>query len=248
MIRSIFFYGYEITADNSKFYFNEGSGTISFDIPPRSYSLETLRSELLTLLNSNGDNTYSVTVNRSTRRFTISADATFDLLPSESTENAFSVLGFTSDKTGLLTYESDETTGSVYKPQFPLERYVPFEDNVQQIKGAVAEAPSGFTQSTSFGFNKFMECDFKFIGDITQKGLPVEQNPNGRQDARDFLDYCITKGDLEFMYDRDDLDTFHVCVLERVSGDSKGLGYKLRPIQQSTKYFEMRGLVFRELN
>lgn len=247
MIRSTFFYGYTITEETKKFFFNEGSGVIEFDIPPKSYSLSNLVNTIQNLMNTTGDNIYSVTVNRSTRIFTITGDAVFSLLPSQSATNAFSVIGFTSDKTGLLTYDSDVITGNEYRPQFPLEDYIPFEDNVKQIKGAVSEAPSGITQSTSFGFQKFMECSFRFIGDITQKGLPIEYNPNGRQDARDFLDYCITKGEIEFMYDRDDLDTFHVCVFERVSGDSKGLGYKLKPIRKSTKYFELKNLVFREL-
>lgn len=247
MIRSTFFYGYQITNDNSAFYFNEGAGVISFNIPPRSYSLDSLLSTLLTLLNDNGTLTYSVTVDRSTRLFTISADGIFSLLPSESLENSFSVLGFTSDKSGLLTYSSDVTTGSEYRPQFFLENYVPFENNVKQIKGNTTEAPSGFTQSTSFGFNKFMECDFRFIGDISESFSTIESNPTGLQDARDFMDYCITKGELEFMFDRTDPDTFTKCVLEKSRGDSKGLGYKLEPIKKSYKYYELKGLTFREV-
>lgn len=248
MIRSAFLYGYTVTDETKNFYFDEGAGVQSFIIPPRSYSLENLRELLQTLLIENGTQVYTVAVNRVTRLFTISAPLTFDLLPSTTTENFFSVIGITADKLAGITYESDISTGQTYLPQFALEGYGAFGLNKKSIKGSVSEAPSGITQATDFGTRSVMKCDFPFIGNFEhRKDSPVESNANGLQDAIDFFDYAITKGEMEFMYDRTDFNTYNICILESAGSDRNGLGYELKEIKNLPSFYQIKKLIFREL-
>lgn len=248
MIRSAFLYGYTVIDETKEIFFNEGAGVQSFNVPPRSYSLENLRATLQTLLNDNGTFIYTVSVNRVTRIFTISATGNFDLLPSETTRNFFEVIGINSDKTGLASYQSDVATGKTYLPQFSLEDYIPFFANRKSIKGNTSQAPSGVTQATDFGFESFMTCSFPFIGDITHReNAPIESNATGLQDAIDFFDYLITKGELEFMYDRTDFNTFNKCIVESIAREKNGLGYELTPIKNLPKFYSVKKITFREI-
>jgi hypothetical protein len=249
MIRSAFIYGYTVGDNQKTFYFNEGAGVQSFDVDAKGWALDDLRLEIQNRLNDNGNLSYSVTVNRTTRIFTISADAAFDLLPSESsTGSLFEVIGITSDKTGLLTYDSDVETGRVYLPQFPLEKYTEFINDIRPIAGAKSEAPSGATRGINFGLLKHMSCDFMFIADIEhRKDSPIESNPTGLQDARDFMDYCISFGGLEFFEDRTLLNSFQKCIQISNGKDKNGQGYKLDRVGKLYTYFQIKNLTFREI-
>ena len=249
MIRSAFIYGYTVEDSQKTFYFDEGSGVQSFDVDAKGWALEELRQEIQNRLNDNGDLSYSVSVDRTTRRFTISADANFDLLPSESnTGSLFEVIGYTSDKTGAMSYESDVQTGRMYIPQFPLENYTPFDNDIRTIGGNKAEAPSGATRGINFGLLRHMTCDFAFISDIEhRKNSPIESNPNGEQDARDFMDYCISFGGMEFFEDRTNLTDFVQCIQISNGRNRNGQGYALERLGKVYTYFQIRKLTFREI-
>lgn len=249
MIRSAFIYGYTVEDSQKSFYFNEGVGVQSFDVDAKGWALDDLRLEIQNRLNDNGDLSYSVTVDRATRKFTITADSAFDLLPSESTTGSlFEVIGYSSDKIGLMTYESDDETGRVYLPQFPLEKYTPFENDIRTIGGNKAEAPSGATRGVNFGLLKHMSCDFMFIGDIVhRKESPVESNPTGLQDAKDFMNYCITFGGMEFFEDRYSLTQFQKCIQISNGKDKNGQGYRLDRVSKLYTIFQIKNLTFREI-
>ena len=249
MIRSAFIYGYTVGDSQKTFYFNEGAGVQSFNVDARGWALDNLRLEIQNRLNDNGSLSYNVQVDRATRLFTIIADANFDLLPSESsTGSLFEVIGITADKTGALSYTSDVATGRVYLPQFPLENYTPFDNDIRTIGGAKAEAPSGATRGINFGLLRHMTCDFMFIADIEhRKDSPIESNANGVQDARDFMNYCITFGGIEFFEDRTNLNNFVKCIQIGNSGDRNGQGYKLDRVSKLYEYFQIKKLTFREI-
>jgi len=248
MIRSAFIYGYTIDADTQSFYFNEGSGLQSVVVPVGSYTIGSLATTLQTLLNDTGTLTYTISVNRTTRLYTIAASAAFDLLPTTTATNIFSILGYTADVTGLLTYDSDTITGNVYYPQFALENYLSFANGKESTKGKISVAPSGIVKATDFGFFRTMTCDFAFIGDLNHKdGAPVEGNSTGVQDCLDFLDFAVLKNSMDFSYDRTDLNTYDSCFLVSSGKDRTGLGYQLEPIKKLDGMYKLRKLKFRKL-
>ena len=77
---------------------------------------------------------------------------------------------------------------------------------------------------------------------------PIENNPNGVRDLRQFLSYAITKGSIEVMFDRDDPDTFFTIILESTPISRTGTGFKLRPKygQNLPDYYETGILKFRK--
>ena len=103
---SAFIYGH--TIDNSNFYFgiDEGSGEILVELNAGAYSLTDFANELARALNefTTITNNYSVTIDRATRKLTISADNNFSILTTTSAQvsiSAYSLAGFSgADKTG----------------------------------------------------------------------------------------------------------------------------------------------------
>ena len=249
MIRSSFLYGYDVTVETNTFYFDEGGGVLSFTVEAGAYSFTALGEKLALKLNATGSQNYTVTTNRDKRSYIISAPVAFDLLPSAAIQTIFSVIGFAADSLGLASHEGD-MTGSLYLPQFPLENYTSFDDYKKPIKGNATEAPSGITKATSFGTNSFMACDIKYITDVMQlSGSPVEGNATGKVDAKAFADYLITKGELEFMFDRENTADFSRCIIEKTKTDKNGLGYRFKELygRGMPNVFELSGLEFRRI-
>lgn len=249
MIRSAFLYNYNVTEETKTFYFDEGSGVLSFNVQSGAYSFSSLALKIQEGLNSTGTQFYTVVADRPTRKYIISAPVAFDLLPSVAVQSLFDVIGFTLDSTGLASHEGG-ITGTLFLPQFFLENYVPFDHYKKPVKGNVTESPSGITKSTSFGVNSFMTCDINYITDVPQlSGSPVEGNVNGIDNAIAFFDYLITKGELEFMFDRTDPNTFSRCLIEKTKSDKNGLGYRLKELYGKglPNVFELKGLEFRRI-
>ena len=61
-----------------------------------------------------------------------------------------------------------------------------------------------------------------------------------------FLDYAITKGDIEYMEDRDLPDNFISVILESTSKNKNGVGYQLKENKQVPGYFDTGILKFRK--
>lgn len=233
LVYQAFIYGYSIDSSNNKIYFQEPADISVREaiIPSGSYSLDTLRQEIMDLLNDNGTDVYTVTVNRASRTFTISATGNFDLLPSTDTDSVFSTIGITSDQTGSNTYTGD-TTGNIYYPQFPVQNYTRFEDKIVAINGNQTKSFSGIARASSLGRIRVMECSFQWITEIDFgcNNSPLKTNTNAFQDTRDFLDFCIDKNRVEFIPDTSDFDTYNVCVLTRTNTSRDGLDYELESL------------------
>lgn len=248
--RSVFYYIESVTNENFYLDFNEGSGELSAEINSGHYTHTGLADVIAEAMNAVGTQAYTVTFNRSSRTFTISASANFSLLTTSGTHagaDIFSLIGFTgADKTGANTY-TGTASGSEYKPQFKLQEYVDPEDLQKAVQASVNKSASGITETVTFGIEKFFEFNIQFITNIDQgAGSVVETNLTGLNDARLFMRFIVSKRDIEFMPDRDDRDLFYTISLESTEESSEGVGYRLKELYTKNLpyYFETGKLVF----
>jgi len=252
--RSSFIYGY--TVDETNFYvdFDEGGGELSAELDINDYSMTDFAIELARAMTEAGGQTYSAAVDRSTRKITISATSNFDLLISTGSHvgtAAWSLIGMSgADKTSTNSYESDSSTGSEYRPQFKLQEYIDFEDFQTSVQGNVNESANGDVEVVSFGNVKFAECNITFATNVNQgESDVIENNASGVADLRSFMEYCITKGILEFIPDRDIPNTFKKVLLESTTQDKKGIGFRLYELygRGLPNYYETKKLKWRLL-
>jgi len=82
---------------------------------------------------------------------------------------------------------------------------------------------------------------------VFYKDSPIESNANGLQDARDFMDYLITFGGLEFYEDRENLNDYVQCLQISNGADRSGQGYKIERTGKMYTYYQIKKLTFREL-
>lgn len=238
--RSQFYYGYRITATPFNGFLNidEGSGEITIELPVGSYTLSTLVVALRNALLSQGTLDYTVGVDRVSRKITISAGSSFDLLTNTGTNvgsSAWSLLGFetASDKTGQTSYISDFPSGDQYTPQFFLQSYVAPEDFQSKQQSSKNVASNGTTvEVINFGIARFIELDIKFITSRTDisDGIVILHNPSGLADARRFLQNITELAEFEFIPDKNSPGNFFRCILESTPDFPDGTGYKLKEL------------------
>jgi hypothetical protein len=252
---SAFYFGTEITDDNRLIRFIEDGLPLIAELTPGKYSLTDLAREASRAMNVVGDQDYRVSINRSTRIATIEAELVgatdFTLSLSETSASAFSLLGFTgSDLTGNTEYSGTAKVGLEYRPQFRLQGFVDFDDNQKAVESSVLTSASGRVETVRFGIYKLMEAEIKFITDIDQGvGGYIRTNNSGVADARRFMEYAVTKGDMEFIPDAKSPAVFTKCILESTPESSEGVDFKLKEefAQGLTGYYTTGLLVFREV-
>lgn len=250
---SKFYYGWEIDLTNRYLDFNDGSNkTATLDIG--SYTSSELAAEIKKQMDSLSTLDFTVTFNRSTRIFTISSTTTFSLLFLTGTSTAVSVhtlLGYTTtDKTGASTYTASTASGYSYTVQFPLQSYKDTSTNRKSIDGVVNKSASGVVEVVKFGNERFMECEALFITNVQQQvGSIIRSSDTGLEDFIQLMDWLTDKGDVEFMKDEDDPDTYQSFILESTENDSKGLDYDLIELYDRglAYYFRSGKLKFRLL-
>lgn len=248
--RPIFYYGFEVTVNDIYINLDEGIGEITALVTTGNYSFTGLAQAIASALNLIGGQEYTVTANRETRTYTISAPGNFDLL-FDSGSNAglsvASVIGFDdSDKVGANSYSSDNVAGSQFIPQFPLQSYVSPDDFEEFASSNVNESASGRVETYSVGRRRFYEFN---IRPITNNKLKNYNNQQAVDNTRAFLRYCITKGELEIMEDPNDKNSFSTIILERTPRSQQGTGFKLIELYGNglTGFFESGLLTFREV-
>lgn len=248
---SKFYFGFEVSAENDWIDFDEGSGELSAQVAVGSYTLEQLAVAIADALNSEGTLEYTVTVDRATRKLTISAGANFELLVTAGTHSGTSVFGtagFTTDRSGDDSYLADNAIGSVYTTQFILQNHVDQEDSQAATYGTVNKSASGKVEVVTFGLEKFIEFNLRYVNNYEQAADgPIRENLTGVENLRTFMRYLTTKAPLEFMPDEDDPDTFVSMFLESTPEDSMGLKYKLKEQYERNLpgYFDTGVLKFR---
>lgn len=248
----VFYYDFTVSVNDIYINLDEGLGEITTTVAAGYYSFEELADAVAIALNSVGSQTYSLVRDRVTRKYTITALNNFSLLfgsGSNAGLSISSVIGFnTVDKSGSNSYTSDNVTGKSFSPQYQLQNFVSFDDYEEFSQASINESASGIVEVYSIGKVRFMEFNItpitnNVIGDSTRN------NPNAVSEARDFLRYCTTKGDLEIMYDENDTSIFSTIKLEKTPTSSTGTGYKLNELygRGLIGFFESGKLKFREI-
>ncbi len=253
---SAFIYGHTINNTNFYFAIDEGSGEVLVEINVGAYTLTGFAVELARALNefTTITNNYDVTVNRATRKLTITADNNFSILitsSSQVTTSAYTLAGFTgSDVSGAPSYESDSSSGSIYNTQYFLQNYVDFEDQ-QGAQTAIINTPASgnFVEVIQYGSQKMMNCEIKFATDYElSKGSNIRENLTGKSDLRRLMLYITTKSPIEFVPDEADPDTFNKCILDRTPEDSKGTKFLLKEDKKWKETYSTGPIKFREVS
>ena len=253
---SKFYFDYEITADNYWLDFDEGAAEINAELDIGKYSMTDLATEIARAMNAVGGQTYTVSVNRSTRIFTISAAGNFTLLLDTGTHTSsamWSIAGYNqgADQTGTNTYAGDTAAGTSYATQFWLQDYVSTSDRRAAVDGVVNESASGEIEVITFGTVQFMECNIRFATNYSMvSGAVIRNNASGVANLRTFMNYLITKGPVEFMPDEDTPSSYETFILQSTEFDSKGIAYKLREMyaQGLPNFYETGVLIFRKVD
>jgi hypothetical protein len=246
---SIFYYGYDITPENNIMNFSEGGGELSATIAIGSYSFTSLAVAIETALNAAGALTYTVSVNRTNRTYTIAATGTFSLLAltgSQSATGPWSLIGFSADQTGMTTY-TGSASGSTYTPQFILQDYIPSAHWRSAAQSTVNRTASGRVELIKFGDEQFIQCSMKYINNYTQPSGPITNNASGVSQFLTFMQFAISKAPMEFMADTANRSTFEKVILESTGESKDGVGFKIKEMydQGLPGYYESGTLVFR---
>ena len=251
---SAFNYGHKIDQNNQYINFSEnGIDEITALVVVGSYSLFDFVAAVSVALNKAGSQEYTLTLDRTTSKITISAPSSFDLLIGSGSlinVSAYELMGFTgADVTGLDTYESDSRSGSQYVPQFLLQNYVDFIDEQRKAASSVSEAANGDVQVTSYGEVLLMSANITLATDLLPQ-VAVTENANGVGDLRDFMKYITGKNPIEFVADIDTPNTIVKCLLEKTPEGSDGTAFKLKELysRNLTGYYETGNLQFRQIN
>ena len=254
MIRTVpvFYYDFKITPDNNYISFDDGFGEINAILNSSNYSAQGLADEVARALSDAGNQEYTCTFNRTTRLFTISAPLTFSLLVTTSSVvgfTSFAVLGFTgADLTGSNSYTGNNISGKEFIPQFLPQDFIGFDDYQELNESKVNESASGQVEVYSIGTRSFMEFNLTLATNEDQgTGGIIRTDSQGVEKLRDFMRYCTTKGELEYMQDVTDRSTYSTIILESTPLSSSGTGYKLNELYNRglSGYFETGNLKWR---
>jgi hypothetical protein len=249
---SRFYYGHIVTAENNTVDFDEGGSEITAFLDVGSYTLTDYLNHVAAMMTEYGGQTYSASVNRTTRIATISATSNFTLRTASGSTlgtTAFTMMGYTgADRTGTNTYAADSASGSEYSPQFILQDHVASENGREAVEASVNVSASGQVEVVSFGTARFVQMNIMYITDIAQNGA-IMNNASGVADARAFMEYATQKAPVEYMPSVSALSTFQDLLLESTPQSSKGTAYRLKELYDTglPGYFETGVLKWRVL-
>ena len=247
---SKWYYGHYIDSTNNTLPFNDGTDrTATLNVG--DYSLTEFVTEIARALNAASSLTFSASVDRSTRRITITGSSNFELQTTTgASANPFSLMGFSgADKTGANNYTGAAASGSEFKPQLKLQKYIAFGDEQLASYSNVAKSASGAVEVVSFGTDDFMTCEVAYQTNNTVTGSIIENQTNGLDNLRTFLQYAVNKRKLEFIPDRDTPATFFKTILESTNASGDGTGYRLNEyLGIMPGFFSSGTLRFRKLS
>lgn len=249
---SQFFYGQTVTADNCFIDFTESAVAKTAEIAIGSYTLTDYLTAVALAMNNVLTATASVSINRTTGIVTLTFSSAVTLLGlsgPNSGQSALSLLGITAtDYSAVTSVVGASRAGSMWRPQFPAQDYIPSSLSVRAASASVSKSASGRVSVQSFGQEKFIKANFQYITNIPQEpGFVCETDSQGVESATAFLEYAITKAPMEFMADRNDPATFESVLLESTPFDPNGVGFELKEYYDKglPYYFETGRLTFR---
>lgn len=248
--RAKFYFGYEITSDNQLLNIQYLGDDYQITIQVGYYTLENICREIEAELNDLGIIGFSVTANRTTRQITISGAANFNILFSQSPSLA-GLLGFAaSNLVGANSYTGPSAAGYEFIPQFFLLDYTPPEHWKSSIDKTVNVSGSGKVEVVRFGVSNFLEFTIDYQTNTT---LPpsswIETDKSGVENVLLFLENITKKGELEFMPDRDDPETYINVLLDSTEEDSQGTSFRLKEMgdRNLVGFYSTGRLKFRKL-
>lgn len=254
--KSAFYYGFTVTESNQYLNFRDDTAELAAQLNPGTFTATEIATEVARALTEASEilQTYSVSFNRTTRVFTISAAGSFDLLPAtgaQSGQSFFGDIGFTTDRSSVTSAAGDSAAGSEFLPQFKFQDYVDAENNQDSIAEKVNESADGENQEiVRFGRTKKYEFNITLQTDIAQdKNSVIDNDASGVSNLRSFMEFVVDKNRVEFMPDRSDRSTFDTLLLESTPTNKNGTGFKLREMigKAAPGYFETGVLKFRKL-
>jgi hypothetical protein len=229
---SKFYFGHQVTEDNRFINFDEGDGELVAELTQGFYSATEYAQEVQRALNVAGDNAYAVTLNRSVPNLIIDVNNPTDFLfgtGQQIGQSAAPLMGFINqDLLGQTQIVGPNVCGSVFRPQFILQSYVDPDSSEGLIDPAVQRSSEGLIEVVRFGVENFVEFNLRYITNNEMDDVVIKNNPQGLQDAQQFMKYLITKGRFEFMVDINDSNEFLTLILERSPEDQNGTRYKLK--------------------
>lgn len=248
---SIFYFGHNVTTLNRSIDFDEGGAEIKATLNVGDYTLTEYAAEVRRAMNIAGAQTYTATIDRATRKITISAPSNFTLRVASGSRvgtTAFTMAGFTgANRTGANTYQGNIGSGSEYRPQYPLFNYTSTADSKVKETASVNTSAIGVTQLIYFGDGSRPEMNIRLItNNLVTKNTPFFANANGIQNALDFMAYLITKAKVEFMPDVDTRGTFDKLILESTKDSRNGTEFTLLNMK-TPDFYETGTLTFRKV-
>lgn len=248
---SSFIYGFDVNANNR--YFNITINATAYEVALNfgTYTIPEIINEIKTTVESETGEVLEITVDHSTRLFTIShASLSFELnISTGNSLNFFRVLGFTgADVTGASTYTSNVQYGYEFRPQVKLQNFTPFENNQNLLYASVSKSAIGKTQTVNFGTEFFMSCAIVLQTNEAQAaGGPIENQANGANNLRDFMEYVILKNKIMFKEDRSSQD-FTDCLLESTPQSPNGTSFTMSEyLGEFPEYFTTGNIRFRKV-
>lgn len=247
--RSKWYYGHYIDQTNRTISFNDGTAKTA-TLKVGDYTLTEFVVEVARSLNAASSLTFTVSVDRSTRIITIAGSSNFELsIASGASANPFSLIGFTgADRTGSNSYAGNVGSGSEFLPQFKLQKFIAFGDNQVASYSNVAKSANGTVEVVSFGTDDFMTCEIAYQTNNNTTGSVIENQANGLDNLRTFLQYATNKRKMEFIPDRDTTGTYSKVIIESTNASGSGTGYKLNEyLGRMPGFFSSGVLKFRKV-
>ncbi len=250
-------FGHTITDDNKYLQFQEMSGIKTATLNVGAYSLGSFVNEIARAMNAASlDETYTTSLDRTTRKITITGTNNFDLLITSGTlasQSVFSLAGFNgADLTGAASYEGDSPSGSFFEPQFLLQEFADFDIEQRANNVSINESPTGIIEVIKYGDLNFMNCNIKYqknqaVDEPRSKGNILRYSQTGFTDLLNFMRYAATKAPLEFFPDAETTD-FTECILESAVGAKDGTGFRLKELYTEgfADWYETGKIVFRK--
>lgn len=254
---SKFWYGWEITEENQLLDFRYASDLNDRQAVLRigRYSSRQLCDEIKRAMDEAGTDTFVVTFDRASKKFTISCEETFSLLTSSgegvALGSVWELIGFStaSDKTGSASYTADSTSVPFeWTPQFKLQGINNPDDWVRLRDPVWSESAAGEGELTHFGEMRMLKFSVPYITDIIQPDeLVIRNNATAVADARRAMSWATKKAHVELMLDENDEETYLEIRLEATEDSQIGVELNLKEEYQKglPNYFTTGELTWR---
>jgi hypothetical protein len=230
--KSLFLYGYNITATNCNLDFIAVSGgpVLTATIAFGQYSLTTLLSavqQAMTNADTTSGNLYSVTADRTVlggtqNRVKIASSGAFLQLPfltgptSSIGASISGLLGFNlQNYTGATSYMGSQTTGLILMPAYLGYNYRD-QNHQAKLQGAVNVSAAGIKESVVFNEMYFIDVEFKYE---PAANLPAWVS---------LRDWMIAQAPFDFTPQIAQPTTFYPVTLEKTDYDNKGMGFQMK--------------------